>query len=47
MNVYRKFLKIDQNDLNQDITFNFNAETNKVVLVTKVDENVTGVLPIG
>lgn len=47
MNVYRKFLKIDQNDLNQDITFNFNAETNKIVLVTKVNENVTGVLPIG
>lgn len=47
MNVYKKFLKITFNDLTQDITFNLDSATNKVTLVTKAGNNVTGVLPVG
>lgn len=48
MNVYRKFLTVDFNDLNQNVSVVYNGESQKVDLLVKDQNDATvGVLPIG
>lgn len=48
MNVYRKFLTVDFNDLNQNVSVVYNGENQRVNLLVKDQNDATvGVLPIG
>ena len=48
MNVYRKFLTVDFNDLNQNVSVVYNGQNQKVnLLVKNQNDETVGILPIG